>query len=29
MAFYAGRIVLERAMANLTLVVPTDRNDLD
>ena len=29
MAFYAGRIVRERAMANPTLVVLTDRNDLD
>ncbi len=29
MAFYAGRIVLEAAMANPTLVVLTDRNDLD
>ncbi len=29
MAFYAGRIVLEPAMANPTLVVLTDRNDLD
>ena len=29
MAFYAGRIVLETAMANPTLVVLTDRNDLD
>jgi type I restriction enzyme R subunit len=29
MAFYAGRIVLHPAMANPTLVVITDRNDLD
>ena len=29
MAFYAGRIVREPAMANPTLVVLTDRNDLD
>ena len=29
MAFYAGRIVRERAMHNPTLVVLTDRNDLD
>ncbi len=29
MAFYAGRIVRERAMENPTLVVLTDRNDLD
>ncbi|MDP2350633.1 MAG: type I restriction endonuclease subunit R, partial [Chloroflexota bacterium] len=29
MAFYAGRIVLEPAMANPTIVVLTDRNDLD
>ena len=29
MAFYAGRIVLEPAMKNPTLVVITDRNDLD
>jgi len=29
MAFYAGKIVLEPAMANPTLVVLTDRNDLD
>ena len=29
MAFYAGRIVLEPAMANPTRVVLTDRNDLD
>ncbi|MGA2853923.1 MAG: type I restriction endonuclease subunit R [Verrucomicrobiota bacterium] len=29
MAFYAGRLVLERAMENPTLVVLTDRNDLD
>lgn len=29
MAFYAGRIVLEPAMENPTLVVITDRNDLD
>ena len=29
MAFYAGRIVLEPAMRNPTLVVLTDRNDLD
>lgn len=29
MAFYAGRIVLEPAMQNPTIVVITDRNDLD
>ena len=29
MAFYAGRLVLHPAMANPTLVVLTDRNDLD
>ncbi len=29
MAFYAGRIVRERAMQNPTIVVLTDRNDLD
>ena len=29
MAFYAGRIVLERKMENPTIVVITDRNDLD
>ena len=29
MAFYAGRVVLEPALANPTLVVITDRNDLD
>ena len=29
MAFYAGRIIRERAMANPTVVVLTDRNDLD
>jgi type I restriction enzyme R subunit len=29
MAFYAGRIVREQAMENPTLVVLTDRNDLD
>jgi type I restriction enzyme R subunit len=29
MAFYAGRIIREPAMANPTLVVITDRNDLD
>ena len=29
MAFYAGRIVREPAMGNPTLVVVTDRNDLD
>ena len=29
MAFYAGRIILEPAMANPTVVVITDRNDLD
>ena len=29
MAFYAGRIVRESAMANPTIVVLTDRNDLD
>ena len=29
MAFYAGRIVRESAMGNPTLVVLTDRNDLD
>ncbi len=29
MAFYAGRVVLDPAMENPTLVVITDRNDLD
>lgn len=29
MAFYAGRIIRERVMGNPTLVVLTDRNDLD
>jgi type I restriction enzyme R subunit len=29
MAFYAGRVILEPAMQNPTLVVITDRNDLD
>ena len=29
MAFYAGRIIREREMANPTLVILTDRNDLD
>ena len=29
MAFYAGRIIRELAMANPTVVVLTDRNDLD
>ena len=29
MAFYAGRIIREQAMANPTVVVITDRNDLD
>ncbi|MBI4064544.1 MAG: type I restriction endonuclease subunit R [Elusimicrobia bacterium] len=29
MAFYAGRIILNQAMQNPTLVVITDRNDLD
>ena len=29
MAFYAGRVVLHQAMQNPTLVVITDRNDLD
>ncbi len=29
MAFYAGKVVLEPAMANPTLLVITDRNDLD
>ena len=29
MAFYAGRIIRERAMANPTIVMLTDRNDLD
>src|SRR5439155_11159865 len=29
MAFYAGRLVREPAMANPTIVVLTDRNDLD
>ena len=29
MVFYAGRIVRERAMGNPTIVVLTDRNDLD
>jgi hypothetical protein len=29
MAFYAGRVILEPAMENPTIVVLTDRNDLD
>jgi type I restriction enzyme R subunit len=29
MAFYAGRVILEPQMANPTLVILTDRNDLD
>ena len=29
MAFYAGRLILDPAMANPTVVVITDRNDLD
>jgi type I restriction enzyme R subunit len=29
MAFYAGRVILEPAMKNPTIVVITDRNDLD
>ena len=29
LAFYAGRVVLHPAMENPTLVVITDRNDLD
>jgi type I restriction enzyme R subunit len=29
MAFYAGRVVLHPAMMNQTIVVTTDRNDLD
>lgn len=29
MAFYAGRVILNPAMANPTIVVLTDRNDLD
>jgi type I restriction enzyme, R subunit len=29
MAFYAGRVIRERAMQNPTIVVLTDRNDLD
>ncbi|QDT55948.1 Type-1 restriction enzyme R protein [Caulifigura coniformis] len=29
MAFYAGRVILEPAMQNPTIVVITDRNDLD
>ncbi|NPV81813.1 MAG: type I restriction endonuclease subunit R [Firmicutes bacterium] len=29
MAFYAGRVILEPAMKNPTLVIITDRNDLD
>jgi len=29
MAFYAGRVIREPAMANPTLVILTDRNDLD
>ena len=29
MAFYAGRVILDPAMANPTIVVITDRNDLD
>ena len=29
MAFYAGRVILHPAMQNPTIVVLTDRNDLD
>jgi len=29
MAFYAGKVILHPAMANPTIVVLTDRNDLD
>ena len=29
MAFYAGRVILHPAMANPTILVLTDRNDLD
>jgi type I restriction enzyme R subunit len=29
MAFYAGRVILHPTMANPTIVVLTDRNDLD
>jgi type I restriction enzyme R subunit len=29
MAFYAGRVILHPAMENPTIVVLTDRNDLD
>ena len=29
MAFYAGKVILHPAMENPTLVVLTDRNDLD
>src|SRR5947207_341453 len=29
MAFYAGRVILDQAMENPTVVVRTDRNDLD
>ena len=29
MAFYAGRVILEQEVANPTLVILTDRNDLD
>jgi len=29
MAFYAGKVILEPAMHNPTIVVLTDRNDLD
>jgi type I restriction enzyme R subunit len=29
MAYYAGKVILEPAMQNPTLVVVTDRNDLD
>ena len=29
MAFYAGRVILEPDMGNPTLVILTDRNDLD
>jgi type I restriction enzyme R subunit len=29
MAFYAGRLILDPAMENPTIVVITDRNDLD
>jgi len=29
MAFYAGKIIAHPAMKNLTLIVITDRNDID